>query len=183
MLWSKSIAQIGPVELTPVFVTASLQALATLLILIMVWTSFVSLLMRFVWIPSLLDTALPFLVGILQFALIEYATPDRLGEWFILQSALILVITFVTHIYYKKARLDPGNSEFFKTLSPATWRDMVPEFAWAAIGFAVGLAILFLDVDGWLKCGTIIVVIIALAHFVFEQNKYWKKSFQLSEEA
>ena len=178
MLWSKSIAQMGPIELTPLYITAVLQALATLLILIMVWTSFVSLLMRFVWIPSMLDTALPFLVGILQFALIEHARPDRLGEWFILQSALILVITYVTHIYYKKARLDPENSEFFKSLSPATWRDMIPEFVWAFVAFVVGMAILMLDIDGWLKCATIVVVVSALAHFVIQQNKFWIKSFQ-----
>ena len=176
MLWSKSLSVMSFDAITAANLVGWLQSIATLLILIMVWMSFVGLIMRFVWTPALLDTALPFLIGLLQFAIIEVTTPARLGIWLIGLGLLMLAITAISQRYYKRARLDPRNDEFFGDLAPATWQDMLPEFTASTLCFLAGAAVLNLQLGDVAACLILAVLILGLGYFLYVSNKFWVRS-------
>ena len=157
-------------------ITGWLQSLTTLLLLIVVWMTFVGLLMRFVWTPSLSDTALPFIVGILQFAVIEASTPDRFGIWLVGLSVLSLVMAFLTQRYFKLARLNPQNAEFFEIVSPATWKDFLPSFVSSLYALIAGIAVLTFSITSWLLTLIIVPVIAGLVYYIYDQNRYWVMS-------
>lgn len=173
MLWSKFMANAYVDQLSMVAITGWLQSFTTLLMLIVVWMTFVGLLMRFVWTPALSDTALPFIVGLLQFAVIEACTPSRFGYWLIGLAILSLVVSVLTQRYFKRARLNPRNAEFFQMVSPATWRDFMPSFLSAAYAFATGALVLGVSLAAWMHNLIILPIIVGLAYYIYDQNRYW----------
>ncbi len=173
MLWSSATATLTFSDFSSAALTGWLQAFTTLLMLIVVWMTFVGLLMRFVWTPALSDTALPFIVGLLQFAVIEASVPDRFGFWLIGIGMLSLVMSFLTQRYFKRARSNPQNAEFFQQVSPATWRDFLPSIIGSAYAIGVGTALLFFSVAAWEANLLILPIIAGLAYHIFDQNRYW----------
>ena len=181
MLWTHTTDIAVHDQFSALAVLGWMQILATLLILIVVWMSFVSLLMRFIWVPALLDTALPILVGILQFALIEFARPENLALWLFTLGVLMLVIAIVNHRYFKKARLDPRNADFFGAVPPATWRDFFLLFIYVATFFVGGLFAVLIDLHVMVEIAMVLIVMAGLGHFVFEQNRFWNLSLFSSD--
>jgi len=180
MLWSAAVANMPFDHSSATAVTGWLQSFTTLLMLIVVWMTFVGLLMRFVWTPALSDTALPFIVGILQFAVIEAATPNRFGFWLIGLGVLSLVMAFLTQRYFKLARLNPQNAEFFELVTPATWRDFLPSFVLATYAITAGAAVLAFSVTAWALTLIILPIIAGFAYYIYDQNRFWVMSIPSS---
>lgn len=177
-LWSKTVEGGGFDVLTLLIVIGWMQSIATLLVIIMVWMTYVGLLMRFVWTPSLLDTVLPFPVGILQFALIEFAVAQHFGYWVFCLGLLTLLVTFITQRYFRKARLDPKNEDFFKAVSPATIRDVLPEIVYAIIALAIGITTIIIQPNVWFAIVFILTFVGASGHLMFRQAKFWNQSIE-----
>ena len=176
MLWSISIENISFDNISTIVVMGWLQSFTTLLLLIVVWMTFVGLLMRFVWTPSLSDTALPFVVGLLQFAVIETSTPDRFGFWLIGLGILSLAMSFLTQRYFKLARLNPRNAEFFEQVSPATWRDFLPSFLSSIYAFVAATVVLSFSLPAWVLSVMTIPIIGGLVYYIYDQNRFWVMS-------
>ena len=118
-----------------------LQIAATLNGIILIWLSYASMVMRFRWLPSTLDSVLPFFVGLIEFLMIDLMGPDRLGQWLIVLAVVFATMIFGSHYVFRRARLDPANSEFFDRFAPAEIRDFL------AHGTVIGFLILS---GGWL---------------------------------
>lgn len=173
MLWSRAVGRLTFDQLSPGVIAGWLQAATTLLVLIVVWMTFVGLLMRFVWTPALLDAALPFIVGLLQFSVIEASTPDRFGLWLIGLGVLSAVMAMLTQRYFKRARAEPRNAEFFQKVAPATWKDFVQAALSTVYGFLFGIALLIYDVNPGIMIVIMLPMIISLIFSIIDQNRYW----------
>ena len=113
-----------------------IQIAATLLGILLIWVVYASNVMRFRWVPATSDSVYPFLVGLIEFTLIETLGPDEIGLWFIIMALVFALMIWVAHTTMRRARRDSDNAEYFNTVKPAELRDFYPGF-----GIVCGLAL------------------------------------------
>ncbi len=93
---------------------------ADMLGIMQVWLLYTSATMRVRWTPSMRDLLIPFLIGILEFILIDVTGPNHRGLWFLTLAAVYLVASWDAQSVFTRAREDPDNVEFFRHFRPAT---------------------------------------------------------------
>ncbi len=127
ILWSKIQDLDYLFEFSMLSVIAWSQITATFMSIVIVWVLYSSSAMRFRWVPSTMDSVFPFLVGLLEFVMIESINPNNPSLW-LLQMALIFgSMNWVSHSMMRAARKDPDNSFFFKSVAPARLSDFRTE--------------------------------------------------------
>ena len=119
-LWERTIHRQEFFEASWIATLGWLQVTVTFSVIVLIWIVYIALLMRFRWTPALTDLALPFAVGIAQFALIELTSPARLGEWCLGLAALAVIAMAIDFRFIRRARRDPRNREFFDNVLPAS---------------------------------------------------------------
>jgi hypothetical protein len=152
-----------------------------LLGLLVVWLFFISVVMRFRWLPSIQDSIFPFGIGVLEFSLIDLMGPGSLAPWFYLLALIFAVSTWASHTIFRRARQDPANREFFESVPPATLRDFVPSISAIA---GIGLLGLVLHVSGsqdWLALAAVLIAIAVLAYQIALTRQYFERSISKSQ--
>ena len=82
-------------------------------------------------------------------------------------------MSFLIQRYFKRARANADNAEFFQTVAPATWRDFLPSILSAGFAVLAGIIVLTLPVPSWLPILIILPVVAGLIYFIFDQNRFW----------
>jgi hypothetical protein len=152
------------------------QAAAMILGFLLVWLFYISIVMRFRWLPSLQDSVVPFGIGILEFSLIDLMGPDSLGPWLYVMALIFAASTWASHTIFRRARQDPENREFFESVRPASIRDFAPSIGVVA---GIGLLGLVLQVSGsrgWLALGAVLATIAVLAYQIDQTRRFWERS-------
>ena len=109
LLWEEGLPGIARWRAAGATATGVLQAAAVFQGGIVMWALYASLVLRLRWLPSIRDLVVPFVLGALQFALVELMAPERLPWWFAV-LALIFTLAMATNYaaYAAAARLDPA---------------------------------------------------------------------------
>jgi hypothetical protein len=139
------------------------------------WTALLTW-MQVGWVPSTSDSVYPFVVGLLEFILIETLAPEYMGWWFICLALIFALMSWVSHITMRRARRDGENEEFFAKLEPATTRDFYPAFA---IIFGCIVAGIYLAVSsdrGILALLAVSAAFIVLVRQVIVAARFWELS-------
>ncbi len=144
--------------------------------ILQIWLFYISLVMRFSWLPSIGDSIVPFGIGILEFGLIDLMGPDTLGPWFYTLALIFAVSLGTSHRIFKRARRDPANREFFASVAPATIQDYIPSIGSIAGLFLLGLIVQVSGSRGWLALGAVVIAAAALAHQLEMTRRYWELS-------
>ena len=150
-----------------------LQVAAMLLGILQIWLFYTSLAMRFRWVPSTRDSILPFVIGILEFTLIDLLGPATLGPWFCILAVIFAISTWESHKIFTRARQDTENREFFENVEPAKLRDFT-----ASIASVSGLVLfgVVLHVSGsplWLALAGLVAALVMLAYQIELMRRYW----------
>ena len=106
---------------------AWIQIATTFLGLVLIWVIYASSAMRFRWVPVTSDSVYPFLIGVLEFTMVELLGPGETGRWLMVNAIIFGLMTRVSHTTMRRARQDSDNAAFFRKLAPATTRDFVPQ--------------------------------------------------------
>ena len=149
--------------------------------IMLIWLLYVSLVLRFNWLPSLEDTLVPFFIGLLEFGLIDLTHPDLVGPWLMLLAAVFLVAIFTSHTINRRARSDPDNNYFFSQYNPTGWRDYRES---AATVLSMGLfgTLLWLNPGVyWLAILALLVAIAALGYQYLQARRFWLHSVGMEE--
>jgi hypothetical protein len=85
-----------------------------------VWLFYTSIVMRVVWVPSIADSLLPFLIGLLEFILAELLAPEFLHLWLLLLASMFAISNATSVSIFRRARRDPDNADFFKDITKYT---------------------------------------------------------------
>ena len=149
--------------------------------ILQIWLFYASLVMRFRWLPSQRDSILPFVIGILEFTLIELLGPGSFGPWFFTLALIFAVSIRESLGVFRRARQDPTNSEFFESMEPTTFRDLVH-----AIGTVGGLALIGLVLQlsgnqGWPALVGLLLAGAALAYQIVLSQRYWNIAMEGGE--
>ncbi|MCZ6828884.1 MAG: hypothetical protein O7F73_04745 [Gammaproteobacteria bacterium] len=150
-----------------------LQLTVMLLGILQIWLFYISLMLRFSWLPSMADTLVPFGIGLLEFSMIDLMGPATLGPWFIGLGALFGICIGVTHLAHRRARRDPANDYFFSKVAPAGWKDYLASIAVVTILLLFGAALWQTGNRTWLPLIALLFGVLALAYQLLLTKRYW----------
>jgi hypothetical protein len=155
-----------------------LQLLIMLLGILLIWVLYVSFMLRFTWLPALEDTLIPFLIGVLEFALIDMMGPELLSLWLPLFAAIFAVVTAASHLTMRQARRDPANDYFFDQMAPASWRDYRDTIIVVLMFCVFGLLLWLFDNSALLSIIALLVAFAALSYRFVQAKSYWMHSLE-----
>jgi hypothetical protein len=153
-----------------------LQIGASLIVIILIWLMYAGMLMRFRWTPTVTDSIWPFLVGLIQFLMIEIMGAEKLALWVIVLALIYGITDFINHRAMKRARADPANREFFERYLPATLRDFVPQITTVVALMLAGGWIWYSGYQSWFAICTLAGSLIGLGYEIHRTVRYWNVS-------
>ena len=159
-----------------------LQIGTTFLGLILIWVVYASTAMRFRWVPTTSDSVYPFVIGLMEFVLVEVLGPDSFGLWLIAMAIIFGMMVRVSHKTMRRARQDADNAPFFSQVGPATARDFVIQ---TAIVIALILAGLYFETTGDRGVLALLAVLATAALLLWqfvEASRFWARSVALESE-
>ncbi len=176
LLWSRLTASEHLWQFDWVALLGWLQMSAVLFGILEIWLMYTSLVLRLQWTPSTRDSVIPFVIGLLEFAMIDLTGPETMGLWFVALALTFAVAVAATQLSFRRARLDPANSEFFDTVAPSTARDYYPTIGVVAAFLAAALAIQSLGSDGWAALAGLLLANAALIQQIALTRYYTNRS-------
>ena len=126
-LWDHTRHRTDLFEFSVAVLPGWLQIAATFNLIVLIWLIYAGMLMRFRWTPTTTDSIFPFLVGLVQFLMIEIMGAERFALWIIVLAITFGALVAIEHRAMKRARMDEANREFFDQYAPATTKDFIPQ--------------------------------------------------------
>jgi hypothetical protein len=163
LLWSQVRESAYLFEMTWAAMLTWIQIGTSFLGIVVIWLVYASTAMRFRWVPTTGDSVYPFVIGLLEFILVETLAPEYMGFWFVCLATIFGLMTWISHRTMRRARLDGDNEEFFDNREPATARDFVPAFVIVSVLVLAGT---YLAVTGDRGMVALVAVLIAFAGLV-----------------
>jgi hypothetical protein len=176
LLWSH-LRETGYLfELSWITVISWMQIFATFLGLVLIWVVYASNVMRFRWVPVTSDSVYPFLVGLVEFMLIETLGPDEIGLWLIFMALIFGMMSWVSHANMRRARQDPDNEAFFVNFEPAELRDFYPMISTVCALVFAGVFLLISGDQGLIAMLALLATNSLLGWQFHSAALFWKRS-------
>ena len=154
------------------------QIVATFMGLVLIWVVYGSNVTRFSWVPSTSDSVFPFLIGVLEFLLVETLGPDTVGPWLVFMAVIFGAMNWIAHSTMVRARRDKDNADFFREVPPAQWQDFTGE---AAIVGSMALAGAYMwssGHQGGLAMAALVGTLVLLSLQYVQSAKFWRSSVE-----
>ena len=153
-----------------------LQISATFLGLVLIWVVYANHVMRFRWVPVSSESVYPFLIGLIEFMMIETLGPDEIGLWFLFLALIFGMMTWVSHANMRRARLDIDNKAFFSAFEPAELRDFYPVITIICALVLAGIYLLISKNQGFLGLVALLAANVMLGWQFFTAARFWKST-------
>jgi cobalamin synthase len=128
--------------------------------------------------PTMEDTTMPFIIGLLEFAMVDLIGPQLIGPWFIALAAVFTISVAASHLIMRRARKDSNNDYFFKHVDRAKLRDYAGSFTAVGIIFLAGIIIWLFDIPPSITVIALFFALAALLYQMYMIHKYWLVSPQ-----
>ena len=129
--------------------------------------------LRFSWLLTMEDTVTPFIIGLLEFAMIDLMGPQTMGPWFLALATVFAVSIGASHLIMRRARRDPANDHFFSQVGRARWRDYALSSVVVAFLALFGIALWLLAPSAKLTLVALLFAVAALVYQLFIIHRYW----------
>ena len=176
LVWGYIDQHVEPFTFTFESVLNWAQLVATLLGLILIWVVYASVTMRFRWVPSMMDSVYPFIIGLLEFMLVRSLESGNAGRWILLMTAVFALMVRISHLTMRRARSDEANHAFFSRFERATWRDFILHTTILSSLALVGIIVLVTDSRGWTALIGILVCNCLLIWQFSDSWRFWNSS-------
>jgi predicted lysophospholipase L1 biosynthesis ABC-type transport system permease subunit len=150
--------------------------------ILLIWLLYVSLVLRFSWLPSMEDTLIPFAIGLLEFSMVDLMGPDTLGPWFLALAALFAICTGANHAVFVRARKDPANAYFFSKIPAASWRDFAASTTIVVMLILFSAALWITGNRSGMPLAGLIFGMSAMAYQFVLTHRYWMNTLLLQED-
>ena len=178
LLWNHLRGRPDLYELSWVALQGWLQAVASLVGIILIWLTYSGMVMRFRWTPSTADSVLPFFVGLIEFLMIDMMGPDKIGRWLFVLAIVFATMIITSHSVFRRARHDPANLGWFEKYSPATWRDFMPQVVIILAMLIFGGWLWQSGNDGWPALFALLGAHAILGHETYKAWIFWERSME-----
>lgn len=165
----------------PFQIAGWLQAAVVLLTIVTLWVYYVNMVLRFTWVPDIVDSVAPFIIGIGEFALIESMGPDSVLAWYLIAASMYLLVTYFSGLTFQKARREPENRWFF-TGTGKVYALYGPQFVAAGLTLTFAALTLIVGID---SVAAIICCLLLVGLSVVQlimQERYWRIALRMSDE-
>ncbi len=158
--------------------TGWLQVAAMALLLFYFWNALANMVIRYRWVFSTRDSAVPFILGIAQFSLVALLQPATVHLWFYVFAATMVFVVWFMWAVVSSVASEPDNADVIEAGVPAT---PARPFALALVPFCLvagGLA-QWSGVAGWM---TVVLtgITIALVFGLIVRNDYsWRRAIEV----
>lgn len=153
---------------------------ATMLLgIIIVWSSYATAVMRFLWVPTTSDTFFPFFIGIVQFIMIERLGTEDVASWLLCLAILFATMNGINHYDMRRARLDIENAEFFDQRGKASVKDFIPPVIIVTTLCAFSFGIWLTEPDGWLASVAALLTLSLMCYQVVTLHMFWETTMSL----
>jgi len=143
-------------------------AFSTFVVIVLVWNEYVMGIISFVWIPNLIDSALPFLLGVSEVVTVQMIANDPIWWFFWMTITLLIGFIAFVNMYWRAWRDNDEKNKFaFKTLG-----NYVTVSRWSCVILAIPFFIFWL-----FKFEHVIFVIISvllISLFFIRTVLYWR---------
>lgn len=176
LLWSQVRESGYLLEVTWDAMLTWIQIVTSFFGIVVIWIVYVSAVMRFRWVPTTSDSIYPFIIGILEFILVEALEPRFTGWWFMCLAMIFALMTWINHSTMRRARLDGENDEFFADFGPAKNRDFYATYTIVAVFTVTGI---YLAISGDRGLFALIATVTAAAVLVRQlivSTRFWEMS-------
>ncbi|NNL84040.1 MAG: hypothetical protein HKP27_00220 [Myxococcales bacterium] len=162
------------------------QVSITLQGIVVLWVAYVSLVVRFVWVPRVSDVVTPFVLGVLEFILASALDPSWLVPWLLALAALFVVATVTNANVFDAASELPENREHFDELEKLEPGAFGPTALYGPLAVFVALILgaaalaAFFGADSWAALAGLLITNGVLILQFMQIRRYWNRSlFQL----
>lgn len=176
LMWSHVTTRDDLYQLSFPAMLSWIQIVATFLGVLVIWLIYASLVMRFRWVPTTSDSVFPFVIGIIEFALIAALGPHLLGRWFLILALIFVVMAWVSQVTLRRAREDGENDSFFSLVERARFKDYLFVMCVSGVFFVAGLYLLMSGNQGWFALFALLVATAALAMQMYSTDVFWRRS-------
>jgi hypothetical protein len=149
--------------------------------ILMVWLFQVNMVLRFEWVPSTRDSVLPFVIGALEFTLIDMIGPSYVGLWLIGFGLVFAVCLWMSQSIFKAARRESINDPFFSQIGSATWRDFLPDMLSIGVIWIIGIAVLVTSSQGPLALIGVLLTGGLICQQLVITREFWNRSMHADE--
>ena len=153
-----------------------LQFIALFFGILLIWLLYVSPMLRFHWMPSLEDTLAPFLIGLLEFALIDLTHPSLTGPWLLILAMIFTTAVFTSHTISRRARSDSANDYFFSQQDSAAPTDYRESGITIASLVLLGALLWIFPHAYWLASLALLLTLIGMSYQYVEARRFWLHS-------
>lgn len=183
LLWSHVVDATYLYEFSFGAFLAWAQVAGTLLAVILIWVVYASNVMRFRWVPAVTDSIYPFMVGIVEFWLVEALNIGSTGIWLMVMGFVFGVMTWIAQITMRRARSDPDNNQFFESMGRATLSDFYPQIAIVALFVVVGLLTHSMNPPTIVQGGLVLLTLAFLAWQFLNTARFWNAAISATPQS
>ena len=156
------------------------EIVATLVGVVLIWVIYSTMTMRFRWVPTIRDLVFPFVIGIIELALIASLGVATIGIWFLLLALVYAAMAWESQMLMRRARLDGENDMFFKHVPEATLRDFIPTFIVVGALALIGLYLWNTRDQGAIAFVALVAANGGLVYQLWLNNHFWRRSVGLA---
>jgi hypothetical protein len=149
--------------------------------IVVVWLFYSSLVTRLVWVPTIRDSILPFIIGGAQFLLAEMLSPELRHVWFFLLAGIFGFSAWTSTTILVRAKRQPENAGLWDDFDPKGVGSLA-----APIGVVGLLALAGVGVWIWGATGLVALFAVGFANFalivqILVIRYFWNKSLGLNQ--
>lgn len=149
-----------------------LQVFALFLGIVVMWVSFVGMVLRMTWVPSVREAVVPFGLGVAEFVLASMLAPHYLVYWLLILAAFFAFATWTGVDIFRAASREPENRELFEKRRFERWDYYGPLYFFVAALMISAALVAWQGVNSWagvlavlVANGTLLIQLSIIRHY------------------
>ena len=153
-----------------------IQVSAVFLGIVVMWIFFISLVLRYTWTPTVSDSVVPFVLGMLEFSFAEMLSPEFLPLWFFVLALIFLGASATSGMILKRALADEANREMREAFDYSSKRAVWLASLLIGTLIVAGMAVAISGPRGWAALLGVIAANVVLLAQAQSIRGYWNRS-------
>jgi hypothetical protein len=153
-----------------------IQVLAVFLGILVMWLFYISLVFRYSWTPTISDSAVPFMLGVLEFTMAEMLEPELLHYWFYVLAAIFAGASATSVAILRRALADDANREMKDAFDYSIGETALQAGGMIGTLLIAGLVIHWRGPEGWVALSAVIIANLMLLLQMGLIRSYWNRS-------
>ena len=178
LLWERGVLGLDRWREVDALAVGVAQAVAVFMGVVLIWVLFATVVLRFSWLPRYRDLVFPFVLGALQFMLVESMAPEAISRWFALLALIFAVASIGSYQTFAAAIAEDPAADAEVGVELASF---VPSAVIVALLLVSGLGVSWAGPDSWTAWIALVLANAGLVAQLWVLRVYWRRDLALDE--